>query len=210
MQARAPPGFRGAATCRRALLVMVAVAQAALGQAAADVSGDVGPNVAPRRGMQSQYPGATASNGTASASFPSSDFATYCAADSACSAAANAASSGLGLSLTYAADATSAASQALGWPSIISGTGVSGQTIVSGMVELQLTSFNAKQVGQLVLRQAPEAAVVSTPLPLRRSCASAPPGRAYLFGCAALRCSADHPAKLQRRGCQQDVRVPAP
>ncbi|KAG2435395.1 hypothetical protein HXX76_007467 [Chlamydomonas incerta] len=116
--------------------------------AAAGTSGpDAAAAAAARRALAGTYPSLVA-NGSASATFPAAAFGAWCAADSACAAAGS-----LNLSLLHTTDAASVAaitSAVLNWPSPLSaasGSGVlvTGQALVSGVVELQLEAYAAKK-----------------------------------------------------------------
>lgn len=111
----------------------------------ADVAADA---ATARRALAATYPSLVA-NGSASATFPSAAFGAWCAADVACAAAGS-----LNLTLLHSTDAASVAaitSGVLNWPSPLSaaagsGVVVTGQALVSGVVELQLEAYAAKKV----------------------------------------------------------------
>ncbi|KAG2423919.1 hypothetical protein HYH02_015258 [Chlamydomonas schloesseri] len=107
-----------------------------------------GVDVSARRALAAAVYPSSATNGSASATFPSAAFGAWCAADAACAAAGS-----LNLTLLHYTDAASVAAitdAVLNWPSPLSaaagsGLSVTGQALVSGVVELQLEAYPAKQ-----------------------------------------------------------------
>ncbi|GFR49379.1 hypothetical protein Agub_g11404 [Astrephomene gubernaculifera] len=116
------------------------------------------PSSASHRQLLATLP-SSATNGSASAAFPASAFATWCSSNAACAAAGN-----LGLSLLYHTNTSEITASTLNWPNVFFGAGVSSLQLISGVVELQLSGFPAKQDQLICSSSSPCVAQLAIPV----------------------------------------------